>query len=285
MCLETEGAFTIQTARNELEDIEIELFLEGIYRHYGFDFRNYTKSTIRRRIWHRIQAEGLSTISGLQEKVLHNEQMMDKLFSDFTIHVTEMFRDPHFFETFRTRAVPFLKSLPFIRVWHAGCSTGEEVYSMAILLYEEDLLGKTRIYATDLNDAVLKRAKTGKFPLNKMKAYTSNYLRAGGKRAFSEYYTVEGDFAHFHPFLTDHVVFAQHNLATDHSFNEFQVIICRNVLIYFNSVLQARVLRLFCESLSGGGILGLGNKETISHYGDCYEVIDSAERLYRKIRE
>nr|WP_275984062.1 CheR family methyltransferase [Paenibacillus hamazuiensis] len=271
---------------SEVERIEIELLLEGIYRHYGFDFRDYSMSTLRRRIWHRVRAEGLSTVSGLQEKVLHDPRVMDRLFADFTIHVTEMFRDPTFFLAFREQAVPLLRELPFIRIWHAGCSTGEEVYSMAILLHEEGLLKKTRIYATDLNDAVLRHAKKGKFSLDKMKLYTANYFRSGGKNAFSEYYSAHREYAQFHSFLTEPAVFAQHNLATDHSFNEFQVIICRNVLIYFNSGLQSRVHRLFYDSLSMGGLLGLGGRETISltEYAGCYDSISEAKRLYRKIR-
>jgi chemotaxis protein methyltransferase CheR len=249
-----------------------------------YDFRDYTASTIRRRIWHRVRIEGLQSISELQHKVLHDRSMMEKLFNDFTIHVTEMFRDPPFFLAIRKLVVPLLRQLPFIRIWHAGCSTGEEVYSMAILLHEEELLGKTRIYATDLNDQTLLNAKSGKFQLNKMKSYTSNYLQAGGKRAFSEYYKVQDSAAQFHPFLTEQVVFAQHNLATDHSFNEFNAIICRNVLIYFNHDLQERVQRLIFESLSPGGILGLGSKENLGvvpqQWG--YTKLDAASRLYRK---
>jgi len=268
----------------ELERIEIELLLEGIYRHYGFDFRNYTFSSIRRRIWHRIRAERLQTVSGLQERVLHDSRTMEKLFADFSINVTEMFRDPEFFLAFRERVVPVLREQPYIRIWHAGCSTGEEVYSMAILLQEEGLYKKTRIYATDMNEHVLKRAKQGMFPLERMQNYTKNYLRAGGRKAFSEYYTATHDGVQFHPSLAENVVFAQHNLVTDRSFNEFHAIICRNVLIYFDKTLQNRVHRLFYDSLSRQGVLGLGNREGVAFtdYADCYEEIDSAEKLYRK---
>jgi chemotaxis protein methyltransferase CheR len=270
--------------QHELEKIEIKLLLEGIYRHYGFDFRQYAFSSIRRRIWYRIRAEKLSTISGLQERVLHDPRMMERLFTDFSINVTEMFRNPGFFKAFRQKVVPLLRSYPYIRIWHAGCSSGEEVYSMAILMHEEGLYKKTRIYATDFNENILKKAKQGVFPLERMQLYTKNYLQSGGKKAFSEYYTASNENVTFHPFLTENVVFAQHNLVTDGSFNEFHVVICRNVLIYFDRSLQDRVHRLFYESLSEDGFLGLGNREGVAftRYADSYDEIDAAEKLYRK---
>lgn len=271
---------------DELEKIEMELFLEAIYRHYGCDFRNYVTPSIRRRIWHRIHAENLSTVSGLQEKVLHDRRVLKKLLSDFSINVTEMFRDPNFFMAFRKKIVPLLKDYPSIRIWHAGCSTGEEVYSMSILLYEEGLHHKTRIYATDMNENVIEEAKNGAFPLEKMQTYTKNYVNAGGTKAFSEYYTVKFERAVFHPFLSENIVFAQHNLAVDGSFNEFHVIICRNVMIYFNHVLLNRVHNLFYESLVLSGFLGLGNKESIAFTSQTanYEEMDANEKLYRKIK-
>jgi chemotaxis protein methyltransferase CheR len=270
---------------SELEKLEIELLLNGIYRYYGHDFRNYAFSSIRRRIWHRIQIEKLHTVSALLERVLHDPSMMEKLFFDFSINVTEMFRDPSFFLAFRRKVVPLLEDLPFIRIWHAGCSTGEEAYSMAILLHEENLLHKTRIYATDINENVLEKAKTGCFPLNRMKMYTGNYVASGGKRAFSEYYKVEGAGVLFHSFLAENITFAPHNLATDSSFNEFHIIICRNVLIYFDKHLQGRVHKLFFDSLSPGGILGLGSREALatSNHHQLYEVVDENEKLYHKI--
>jgi chemotaxis protein methyltransferase CheR len=271
---------------NELEKIEIELLLEGIYRHFGFDFRNYVFSSIRRRIWHRINVEKLKSVSGLQEKVLHDPRTMRNLVDDFSINVTEMFRDPSFFLSFRQKVVPVLREYPSIRIWHAGCSSGEEVYSMSILLYEEGLHEKARIYSTDMNESNLETAKQGAFPFKKMQMYTKNYLKAGGTGAFSEYYTVKDQHASFHSFLGENVVFAQHNLAVDHSFNEFHVIICRNVMIYFNTELQNRVHDLFYESLISSGILGLGQKEdiTLTCKTECYKEIDSNEKLYRKIR-
>jgi chemotaxis protein methyltransferase CheR len=269
----------------ELEQLEIELLLEAIFRHYGFDFRSYAFSSIRRRIWKRINAEELPNVTSLQERVLHDPQVMERLLLDLSINVTAMFRDPGFYREFREKVVPLLRTYPFIRIWHAGCSTGEEVYSMAILLEEEGLLGKSRLYATDINEVVLQQARAGIFPLERMQEYTENYIKAGGKRAFSEYYVAKYDGALFNPSLTEHVVFSQHNLVTDRSFSEFNVILCRNVLIYFDRSLQAKVHRLFYDSLVNFGILGLGGKESLkfSQYEDCYEQI-SSEKIYRKVR-
>jgi chemotaxis protein methyltransferase CheR len=270
----------------DLEGIEIKLLTEGIYQHYGFDFRDYSLPSLKRRIWKRVYAEGLSSISGLQEKVLHDPVSMERLLLDLSINTTAMFRDPSFYLAFRQKVVPVLRTYPFVRIWHAGCSTGEEVYSMAILLYEEGLYERCRIYATDINEAVLQRAKEGIFPISSMKENTSNYIAAGGSGTFSEYYVAKYDYAIFRPSLRENVVFAQHNLVTDASFNQFNVIFCRNVLIYFNNTLQDRVQKLFLDSLETFGILGLGKKETLRYSSiiDNYEVIDEEERLYRRVR-
>ena len=270
----------------ELEQTEIELLLEGIYRHYGFDFRAYAYASIRRRLWKRIEAEGLSTVSGLQERILHEPAMMERLLLDLSINVTAMFRDPSFYRVFREVVVPTLRTYPFIRIWHAGCATGEEVYSMAILLEEEGLYDRARIYATDINEVVLQKAKAGIFPLDRMQEYTENYIAAGGKRAFSDYYVAKYDGALFSPSLTRNVVFSQHNLVTDRSFSEFNAILCRNVLIYFDKSLQARVHGLFYDSLALFGILALGSRESLrfSPYEDCYEQINGPEKIYRKVR-
>jgi chemotaxis protein methyltransferase CheR len=270
----------------ELERVEIELLLEGVYRHYGFDFRSYAYASIRRRLWKRVEAERLSSISELQALVLHVPEAMERLLFDLSVSVTAMFRDPGFYQAFREDVVPLLRTYPFIRIWHAGCSTGEEVYSTAILLEEEGLLERTRIYATDINDAVLQQARAGIFPLNRMQEYTDNYIRAGGKRSFSEYYTAKYDGALFSPALTRNVVFSQHNLVTDRSFSEFNVIFCRNVLIYFDRSLQNQVHALFYESLVTFGILALGSKESLrfSQYEPCYEKLNPREKIYRKIR-
>ena len=269
-----------------LERTEIELLLEGVYRHYGFDFRSYAYASIRRRLWKRIEAEGLATVSALQERVLHDPDMMNQLLLDLSINVTAMFRDPTFYVAFRHTVVPLLRTYPFIRVWHAGCSTGEEVYSMAILLEEEGLYERSRIYATDINEVVLQRAKSGIFPLDRMQEYTENYIRAGGTRSFSEYYTAKYDGALFRQELLKNVVFSQHNLVTDRSFAECTVILCRNVLIYFDKALQERVHQLFYESLSTFGILALGSKESLrfSKFEGCYEPLVASEKIYRKVQ-
>jgi chemotaxis protein methyltransferase CheR len=270
----------------DLELIEIQLLTEGIYRHYGFDFRDYSLPSMRRRIWKRIYEEGLSTVSGLIEKVLHDSSCMERLLLDLSINTTAMFRDPTFYLAFRQRVVAMLRTYPFVRIWHAGCSTGEEVYSMAILLQEEGLYDRCRIYATDINEAVLQKAKTGIFPISSMQENTANYIAAGGKGTFSQYYTARYDHAIFRPSLRENVVFAQHNLVTDSSFNHFNVIFCRNVLIYFNNVLQDRVQRLFLDSMEMFGILGLGKKESVrfTAVADNYEEIDAEEKIYRRIR-
>ena len=269
----------------EVERLEIELLLEGVYRHYGFDFRSYAYASLKRRIWKRIHAEGLPTVSSLQERVLHDPHVMERLLLDLSVNVTAMYRDPTFYCAFREKAVPLLRTYPFVRLWHAGCSTGEEVFSMAILLEEEGLYERARIYATDINELVLRQAKTGIFPLEKMQDYTQNYLRAGGKRSFSEYYTTAYNGALFNASLLRNVVFAQHNLVTDRSFAEFNVILCRNVMIYFDRELQNRVHGLFYGSLSNFGILGLGSKESLrfTDYEDRYEPLEVKEKIYRRI--
>jgi chemotaxis protein methyltransferase CheR len=270
----------------ELEKIEIELLLEAVYRHYGFDFRAYAFASLRRRIWKRIQAERLTTVSALQDRILHDPAAMERFLLNLSINVTSMFRDPSFYKAFRTEVVPLLRTYPFIRVWHAGCSTGEEVYSMAILFMEEGIYDRVRMYATDINDTVLQQARDGIFPLEKMQEYTQNYLRAGGARSFSEYYTAAYDGALFSPALRERVVFAQHNLVDDRSFAEFNVILCRNVMIYFDRALQNRVHKLFYESLPTYGILALGSKESLrfSDYEDRYEELNSREKIYRKVQ-
>jgi chemotaxis protein methyltransferase CheR len=270
---------------DELEDLELELLLEGVFRRYGFDFREYAPASLRRRIWRRITAEGLTSISALLERLLHDPPTMERLLLDLSINVTAMFRDPTFYVAFRQRVAPALRTYPFTRLWVAGCSTGEEVYSLAILLHEEGAYERCRIYATDINESVLDRARAGVFPLEKMQEYTNNYIRAGGTRAFSEYYVAAYDGAQFDRSLVENVVFAQHNLASDRSFNEFNVIVCRNVMIYFDKTLQHRVHRLFYESLSQLGILALGHRESIrfSPLEGRYEELDAAEKLYRKV--
>jgi chemotaxis protein methyltransferase CheR len=269
----------------ELERLELELLLEAIHRRYGFDFREYASASLKRRVWRRLRAEGVESVSGLQERVLHDPAAMERLLLDLSINVTSMFRDPSFFRAFREKVVPLLRTYPFARVWNPGCSTGEETVSLAILLAEEGLTERTRIYATDINEEVLARARAGVFPLEKMQEYTQNYIRSGGTRAFSEYYVAAYDGAQFQRSLVDDVVFAQHNLVSDGSFNEFQAIVCRNVMIYFDRSLQEKVHELFHASLATFGILVLGHKESIRFTGfaDCYEELDTDERIYRKV--
>jgi chemotaxis protein methyltransferase CheR len=270
----------------DLERIEVGLLLEGIYQHYGFDFRGYAWASLKRRLWRRAHAEGVRSLSALQELVLHDPQAMERLLHDLSINVTSMFRDPTFFGAFREKVVPNLRTYPFVRIWNAGCSTGEETYSLAILLQEEGLYERTRLYATDINEAVLDHARRGEYPLDRMRTYTENYIRAGGGESFSAYYEADGDRARFDPALLEQVVFAQHNLVSDSAFQDFNVIVCRNVMIYFGKSLQDRVHQLFYESLEHLGILALGHKESIRFSGheSSYEELDPNEKLYRKVR-
>lgn len=274
------------SSRDELERVEIDLLLEGIYRRYGFDFREYAPASLKRRLWRRIHAEKLTSVSGLQELVLHDAACMERLLLDLSINVTSMFRDPSFYVAFRRKVVPLLRTYPFTRIWVAGCSTGEEVYSLAIVLQEENVYDKARIYATDINESVLDRARAGVFPLEKMQEYTQNYITAGGMRAFSEYYVANSVGSRFTPSLIENVVFAQHNLVSDRSFNEFNTIVCRNVMIYFDKSLQDRVHRLFYDSLARFGVLALGHKESIkfSPHEERYEELDGEERIFRRTR-
>ncbi|HEY9760321.1 MAG TPA: protein-glutamate O-methyltransferase CheR [Oculatellaceae cyanobacterium] len=269
---------------DEIEAIEIELLLQGIYRRYGYDFRNYAAASIRRRILNFAKNEQLATITSVQERVLHDPVAMDRFVLSLTVNVTAMFRDPAFFYMLRTKVVPLLKTYPLVRIWDAGCCTGEEAYSMAIILQEEGLYDKCRIYATDMNEAVLRKAKTGIFHLSHMKEYTDNYIQSGGKASFSEYYTAKYDHAILQQSLRKNIVFAQHNLVTDRSFNEFNLVMLRNVLIYFNEDLRQKVLGLVHDSLMPFGVLALGKRETlrfVDHERE-YETLDSQEKLFRR---
>lgn len=271
---------------SDLEKLEVRLLLEAIHERYGYDFRDYAFSTMKRRILKRMEEEGLPTITSLLERVLRNPQVMERLLMDFSITTSTMFRDPGFFRCLREKVIPILKTYPYLRIWHAGCSCGEEVYSLAILLTEEGLYKRSRIYATDFNEASLEKAKQGIFPLSGMKTYTQNYIAAGGQGNFSDYYTTKYEGARFQPSLAKNIVFAQHNLVTDSSFNEFNLILCRNVMIYFNRELQNRVHELLYGSLVHLGFLGLGEKENLlfTPHADGYEPLDEKERLFRKVR-
>ena len=275
----------VATEVNNLEDMEISLLLEGLFRAYGFDFREYSRASIKRRILEIMRAEKLGTVSALQDRVLHDAACLDRFLLGLSVHATAMFRDPSFYLTFRKKVVPVLRTYPTVQIWVAGCSTGEEVYSLAILLQEERIYGKCRIYATDISQAVLRKARDGIFPLAAMRDYTNNYHQAGGANEFSDYYTAQYDSVIFSSALKGNVVFSEHNLATDGSFNEFQVILCRNVMIYFNKDLQARVHNLLYDSLSMFGVFGLGNKESLKFTPRAafYEHLNDKDKLYRKV--
>ncbi len=269
------------------ENTEIELLLEGVYRSYGFDFREYARSSIRRRVKKQMSDEKLKSISELQAKILHDEAYMERFLTNVSINVTSMFRDPSFYLAFREKVVPVLKTYPSVRVWVAGCSTGEEVYSLAILLHQENLLKKSRIYGTDINQNVLNKAKSGIYDLENMKEYSKNHLAAGGKEPFSNYYNAKYGSVVMKGFLKRNLFFHNHNLATDASFNEFNVILCRNVMIYFDEILQNKTHKMFYESLCKFGFLVLGRKETIkfSDYECHYETIDASNRIYRRVEK
>lgn len=265
-------------------EIEIAQFLEAVFQKYGYDFRQYSVAHIQRRINNRLILSGLNSIPDLQKKVLHDENFAALFLSDLSITVTEMFRDPEFYKALRQTVIPLLKTYSFIKIWHAGCSTGEEVYSMAILLKEEGLYDRTTIYATDFNQRALNQAKEGILPNTLLKEYTLNYQRAGGKEPFSGYYTSSHDMSILHQSLKKNIVWAHHNLVTDSVFAEVHLLLCRNVLIYFNRNLQNKVQKLFFESLVSGGFLCLGAKESLqfSDYGDAYATIDKKHRIFRK---
>ncbi|KGR75720.1 CheR family methyltransferase [Ureibacillus sinduriensis] len=269
---------------NEYTDLEIDLLLKAVFRLSGYDFRLYNRSSITRRIENRMRISNLATITELTNSIIHNKDYLHQILNDFSINVTEMFRNPSFFKAFREEVIPKLRDFPEIRIWHAGCATGEEVFSMAILMEEEGLMDKTVIYATDMNEDVLEKAKNGVFPIHKMQAYTKNYQLAGGKESFSQYYKTDRQYAYFHKSLLENIIFAQHNLVTDQSFNEFHIIICRNVLIYFTQRLQNQVHHLFYESLMNGGFLGLGDKETLRFIDivSSYNEVNDSERIYQK---
>ena len=270
--------------RDALEELEIDLLLEAIYRQHGFDFRGYARSSVRRRVRAVVGAEGLTTVSGLIERTLHDRECLKRLLLGLSVNVSAMFRDPRFFLAFRTHAVPLLRTYPFIRIWQAGCSTGEEVYSLAILLHEEGLYDRCRIYATDMNEVVLHKARKGIFPVDVMPAYSANYCASGGTSSLSDYYTAAYDHVVLRQSLRDHVVFSQHNLASDGVFNEFNVILCRNVMIYFTPPLQGRVHDLFARSFATFGLLGIGSHESLPQLGagDEYEPLVAGEKLFRR---
>ena len=266
-------------------DIEIRLLIEAIYLKYSYDFRDYSDASVKRRILHALTQLDCQTVSALQERVLHQSTAFMQLLQYLTIPVSSMFRDPEHFLIIRREVVPLLRTYPSLKIWIAGCSTGEEVYSMAILLREEGLLDRTIIYATDINPISLEKAKVGIYSMESVRAYTENYQRAGGQQAFSKYYTAAYGNAIFDSTLRENVTFADHSLATDSVFSETQLVSCRNVLIYFNKKLQDRAFGLFRESLCHRGFLVLGSKETLdfSAFSANFETLARRERIYRKL--
>jgi|TARA_R100000027_G_scaffold59701_2_gene50120 chemotaxis protein methyltransferase CheR len=268
----------------QVEDIEIRLLLEAIYQLYGYDFRSYSPASMRRRIMHRLTMSGFSTVLEMTDRVLRDRQFFVTLLNDLTVNVTEMFRDPEFYKAFREEVVPVLKTFPFIKIWHAGCSTGEEIYSMAILLEEEGLYERAMLYATDIDKNVLAAAKKGIYPIHAFKQYTDNYRRAGGRQSLSDYATARYDSVIMEQRLKRNIVFADHDLATDQVFGEMHVILCRNVLIYFDRPLQQRVFKLFGDSLDMGGFLCLGTKESLRFSGneESFDVVNRSLRIFRK---
>ncbi|GGR92593.1 CheR family methyltransferase [Deinococcus sedimenti] len=266
-------------------DIELALLLEGVYRATGHDFRQYTAATVRRRVLHAMAAEDLHSISELQGRVLRDPAAMLRLRETLSINVTEMFRDPSFFRALRDQVLPVLRTHPFIRIWHAGCSSGEEVYSLAILLHEAGLLDRARLYATDMHAPALNAARSGIYPLDKMTAYAGNYAQAGGQGDFGAYFTTQYGHALVRADLRQNIIWGQHNLATDGSFNEFHLILCRNVLIYFTRHLQEQVKALLWHSLAPFGLLALGRHESMdfSEHASRFSTLTLTEKLYRRI--
>ncbi|MBI5556593.1 MAG: protein-glutamate O-methyltransferase CheR [Deltaproteobacteria bacterium] len=269
---------------NEIEHIEIDLLLEAIYRRYGYDFRSYARASIERRIRQFLSGSGCASVSEMIPKVLHDEEFFTRLARYFSISVTEMFRDPLVYRAVREKVVPLLRTWPHVKIWHAGCATGEEVYSLAIVLKEEGLYERATIYATDFSDVALERAREGIYETAKLREATRNYQQAGGKASFSEYYHARYEAAAMDGSLKERVVFSSHNLASDSVFGEMHLVFCRNVFIYFKRDLQHRALGLFTESLVHGGFLCLGAKEDLrfTDFRDRYEIVDDKARIYKK---
>jgi chemotaxis protein methyltransferase CheR len=272
------------TAIQASVDIELRLLMEAIYARYSHDFRDYSGASQKRRVLYALQQLDCETVSELQSKVLHEPAAFQRLLDILTIPFSEMFRDPAFFLAIRQQVVPVLRTYPSLKVWIAGCSTGEEVYSMAILLKEEGLLERTIVYATDINPGLLEKARRGIFPATALPLFTANYREAGGQSELASYYTAAYNAVRFDRELMRNVTFSDHSLATDHVFSETHLISCRNVLIYFNRGLQDRALGLFHDSLCHRGFLGLGTKESLdfSAHADAFEPVVRQERLYRK---
>ena len=272
--------------QEEISDEEVELLLNEVVTVYGYDFTSYSTASVKRRINRLFVLDHFKNFDDFRKRVLHDKNYIRRFVQEITVNVTEMFRDPLFYKLIREQVLPVLATYPFIRIWHAGCSTGEEVYSMAILLKEAGIMHKSLLYATDINPGVLDHVVKGIYPLRSLKQFSENYILSGGKEDFSSYYTAKYDLAKLDDQLRSKMIVSTHNLVSDRSFNEFQLIICRNVLIYFNKNLQDSVLTLFDNSLEPRGYLALGSKEQIkfSSIGKNYEQLDPKEKVWRKLK-
>lgn len=270
---------TVHITKEDLADI-----LELIYQRYGYNFKDYSTASIKRRVLRCMELSNIKTVYDLKFQLVNDKEYFNWFLEAITVNVTEMFRDPEFYREMRSQVFPKLASYPIIKIWLAGCATGEEVYSMAILLKEEGLFGRAKIYATDINPLNIEKARKGMVALSNMKNYTQNYINAGGKGDFSDYYTARYGNAILRKELRDHVLFSQHNLVTDHVFSEFQLVCCRNVLIYFNRNLQNRVMHLFYDSLSPMGYLAIGTKESLlfTDLRDKFDVISPSNKIFRR---
>ena len=268
----------------EIENIEIQALLEAIFLRYGYDFRLYEYSSVKRRIIHRRNLLRLKNISEMIPMVIYDKTYFNQFLLDMSVTVTEMFRNPHFFKTIREKIIPVLKTYPFANIWLAGCATGEEAYSLAIILKEEGFYDKVQMYATDFNNNSLETAKKGIYALADFKKYTSNYNKTGGQASLSDYYTAKYKSVKFHESIKKNIIFSNHNLVTDSVFASMHLIICRNVLIYFNKELKNRVLSLFNESLNRSGFLCFGDSESIDFtpYSKEYEIVLKNEKIYKK---
>ncbi|WP_295121612.1 protein-glutamate O-methyltransferase CheR [uncultured Chitinophaga sp.] len=268
-----------------ISEEEVSILLNDVLELYGYDFTDYAHASINRRVNYLFKKDRFASFAEFRYRVRNDKAYVTRFVEEITVNVTEMFRDPFFYSALKAEVLPVLATYPFIRIWHAGCSTGEEVYSLAILLEEANMLHKAKIYATDINNTVLEKARKGIFPLAHMQQYSRNYIQMGGTKDFSKYYTANYEYAKFNENFSKQIVFAAHNLVTDHSFNEFQLIVCRNVLIYFNKTLQDKILHLFDDSLETFGFLALGSKETLNFtsISSKFRQLENRQKIWRKI--
>jgi chemotaxis protein methyltransferase CheR len=268
-----------------IADIELRLLLEALYQRYHYDFRGYARSSMRRRLRVAMDKFGCKSLSELQHRLLHDTTLLPALMDILTVQVSEMFRDPLYYRALREQVVPMLRTYPSLKIWVAGCSTGEEVYSMAILLKEEGLLERSLIYATDINAAALEKAQAGLYDIERIKGFTENHRRSGGHGSLSAHYTAAYGMAAFDRALKNYITFADHSLSTDSAFSEMQFISCRNVLIYFDRPLQDRAVGLFRDSLCYKGFLGIGSSESLrfSTHADSFVELDREDRIYQRV--